>query len=221
MFSYSRFAHAVMKKKAVKNQMVTRRKPLQERSQQKIELILEAATRILDREGLSALTTNRIAEVAGISIGTLYQYFSQKNDILVMLGQREMQTVTNRVVALLSNPDRDPGEDPARMLIQAVFGAFGGRSRVHRVLLENALMQGSGKLLDTPPNLIANLLTSWGVPGRSGKSVRFSPAQAFVITQAFVGVTRATVSGHAPNIPKAEIEEALLQLIKGFLAKPD
>ena len=51
------------------NQTVSRRKPLQERARHKVQLILEAATRIIDKDGLEALTTNRIAETAGISIG--------------------------------------------------------------------------------------------------------------------------------------------------------
>lgn len=56
--------------------------PLQERSRQTVKSILEAATRILSRDGLSGLNTNRVAEVAGVSVGSVYQFFKNKESIL-------------------------------------------------------------------------------------------------------------------------------------------
>ncbi len=203
--------------KTVKNQLLTRRKPTQERAQLKIELILEAAIRIIDKEGLEGLTTNRIAAVAGISIGTLYQYFPDKAAILEVLGQREMKGVTGKIIATLSNPSRDDIQEPARLLINAVFGAFGGRSRVHRVLLENALLLGRSQSVDASPNLIASLLSTAGLPRNSGQPLRMSAAEAFVLTHAFAGVTRASVGPQAQEIPREEIKKALLELVTSFV----
>ena len=98
MFSYSRSTPAIVPQKPLPIQSVARRAPAQERARQKVELILEAATRIIDQEGLAGLTTNRIAEVAGISIGTLYQYFKNKQQILSTLGEREVRTVTAKMI---------------------------------------------------------------------------------------------------------------------------
>ena len=69
-----------MAKKPLQDQSVTRRKPQQERALEKVGLMLEAATRILDKQGLAGLTTNRVAEVAGVSIGTVYQYFNDRSE---------------------------------------------------------------------------------------------------------------------------------------------
>jgi AcrR family transcriptional regulator len=200
-----------------KNQSLTRREPKQGRAQEKIELILEAATRIIDKDGLEGLTTNRIAEVAGISIGTLYQYFGDKEAILRVLGQREMKTVTDNIVATLATPISDTTQEPARVLIDCVFGAFGGRSRVHRVLLEHAWQTGRASSADASPKLIANLLASSGVSRSGGQSLRFSPEEAFVITHAFTGVIRASVGPHANDLSREEIKNALLFLIKSFV----
>jgi AcrR family transcriptional regulator len=57
------------------------KKPKQARSQGTVEAILEAVTRIMDAEGLVGLTTNKIAEKAGVSVGSLYQYFKNKESI--------------------------------------------------------------------------------------------------------------------------------------------
>lgn len=55
-----------------------RRSPRQERSQFTVDAIFEAVARIVATQGEDALTTNRIAEVAGVSVGSLYQYFPSK-----------------------------------------------------------------------------------------------------------------------------------------------
>ncbi len=203
--------------KSIKYQSLTRRKPIQERAQEKIELILEAATRIIDKDGLEGLTTNRIAEVAGVSIGTLYQYFRDKASIIEVLGQREMKTVTDNITATLVTPISGTPQEPARVLINCVFGAFGGRSRVHRVLLEHALQMGRATSVDSSPKLIANLLASAGVSRSGGQSLRFSPEEAFVITHAFTGVIRASIGSHANDLSREEIKNALQFLIRSFV----
>jgi AcrR family transcriptional regulator len=53
-----------------------RRKAKQERARKTVEALLEAAARVLRQRGYSAATTNRIADAAGVSVGTLYEYFA-------------------------------------------------------------------------------------------------------------------------------------------------
>ena len=55
-----------------------RKKPCQQRSQQMVDILLEASGRVLERHGLANLTTNRVADEAGVSVGSLYQYFANK-----------------------------------------------------------------------------------------------------------------------------------------------
>lgn len=62
-----------------------RREPRQARSRALVEAIVEAAARVFDEHGYEATTTNRIAEVAGVSIGSLYQYFPSKEALVTAL----------------------------------------------------------------------------------------------------------------------------------------
>jgi AcrR family transcriptional regulator len=65
-----------------------RKQPRQARAADMVELILEAATRVLGKESLDGFNTNRVAEVAGISIGSLYQYFPNKSALVATLIER-------------------------------------------------------------------------------------------------------------------------------------
>ena len=67
-----------------------RRRPKQSRSRATCEAILEAASQILERDGPAGFNTASVAERAGVSIGTLYQYFPDKQAILLAAAQREM-----------------------------------------------------------------------------------------------------------------------------------
>ena len=64
---------------------VPRKLPRQDRSRATVDAILEAAARVLVKEGFERTTTNRVAEAAGVSVGSLYQYFPNKEAILFRL----------------------------------------------------------------------------------------------------------------------------------------
>jgi AcrR family transcriptional regulator len=65
-----------------------------------VDVLLEAAARVLLARGYSAATTNRIAETAGVSVGTLYEYFENKNQLFEALIQREVGLIVAEVNSL-------------------------------------------------------------------------------------------------------------------------
>jgi AcrR family transcriptional regulator len=80
-----------------------RKNPLQERSRRTRDDILVAAARVLAREGLPRFNTNRVAEVAGLSVGSLYQYFPNKEALLFELQRRETRDTLSEVAAILAD----------------------------------------------------------------------------------------------------------------------
>ncbi|MGL6291802.1 MAG: TetR/AcrR family transcriptional regulator [Silanimonas sp.] len=84
-----------------------RKQPRQPRSRFTVDAMVEAATRILERDGLAALTTNRVAELAGVSVGSLYQYFPNKDALLAALMARDTDDLVARIEAI------PPGSDGA------------------------------------------------------------------------------------------------------------
>ncbi len=79
-----------------------RKRPLQERSKETVEIVLKAAGQVFQRQGYAAGTTDRIAERAGVSVGTLYQYFPNKDSILALLAERHIDEGFKLVEAKLA-----------------------------------------------------------------------------------------------------------------------
>src|SRR5581483_65544 len=80
---------------------IKRRIPRQTRAAETVSAILDAAAQVLEAGGLAAFTTNAVAERAGVSIGTLYQYFADKQALLRALGEREIRRTLIAVAAAL------------------------------------------------------------------------------------------------------------------------
>ncbi|MEJ8857578.1 TetR/AcrR family transcriptional regulator [Variovorax robiniae] len=197
---------------------IARRNPQQARAQLKVELILEAAMRLLDKGDLQALTTNAVAEKAGVSIGTLYQYFDDKAAILDALAQKEVDELAAKALASLTGlePAGGPGER-IRRVMRAVLGAYGGRPRVHRLLLEYGLGRGRTSRLNPLYESISSLLAAGGVQGPGGKLRPMGPADAFVLTYAISGVLRAYVAREEEPAGRKDVEDALVRLALRFV----
>lgn len=104
----------------------TRREPQQRRARQTVEAILEAVLRIVKREGASAVTTNHIAEVAGVSIGSVYQYFPDKRSIFVALHRQHIEEIDRVVERTLVEHADAPLEALVRAMIEAIIDAHAG-----------------------------------------------------------------------------------------------
>jgi AcrR family transcriptional regulator len=117
-----------------------RKTPRQERSRLTVDAILEAAADVFERHGYAAGTTNRIAERAGVSIGSLYQYFPNKDAILVALVERHLDEGVAAAGPVLERlvVDPPPLEEGLRGLVEAMVALHRERPGLHRVLFEEA-----------------------------------------------------------------------------------
>jgi len=97
-----------------------RKQPRQERSTLLVAAILEAAVRVLTRDGARRFTTARVAEVAGISVGSLYQYFPNKEAILFRLQADEWEQTGGLIGGILADSSMPP-LDRLRAAVKAFF----------------------------------------------------------------------------------------------------
>lgn len=91
-----------------KSQISSRKEPKQARSNELVSAILEAAVQVLAKEGAQRFTTARVAERAGVSVGSLYQYFPNKAAILFRLQSDEWRQTTDMLRAILENAQTPP-----------------------------------------------------------------------------------------------------------------
>jgi AcrR family transcriptional regulator len=108
-----------------------RKTPRQARSQSTVEAIVEAAARILEREGHGGFSTNAVAETAGVSIGSLYQYFPRKEALVGALIAREKERLIKRVREAAA---RLTGVEALRAVIEACVEHQLGRPTLARLL---------------------------------------------------------------------------------------
>lgn len=122
----------------------SRKQPQQARSTELVSAILEAAIQVLAKEGATRFTTARVAEKAGVSIGSLYQYFPNKAAILFRLQSDEWQQTTGMLRRILENLE-EPPQDRLRTLVHAFI-----RSECEEAQLRGALHDAAPLYRDTP-----------------------------------------------------------------------
>jgi AcrR family transcriptional regulator len=100
-----------------------RRKAKQDRARETVAIVLEAAARVLLDQGYALATTNRIAKKAGVSVGTLYEYFANKEEVFDALIQRELESIVAALGSRELNPD-SPVDEKISQLVLAAMGAM-------------------------------------------------------------------------------------------------
>lgn len=125
-----------MSTRIAKQHPVMRKEPRQGRSRATVETILQAGARILSDEGWAGFTTNRVAELAGVSIGSLYQYFPDKLSLVDAVRRRHLDDCL-----AVMRKSRAAGQSPAQFvaaLVHAMVAAHSLYPGLHRVLLDEA-----------------------------------------------------------------------------------
>lgn len=117
-----------------------RKDPKQSRSKSTVDAIFGAVTHILNNDGDSPLTTNKIAEVAGVSVGSLYQYFKNKESIFegIILKLTEDNLTSLELILNEAKPDTIKIRDVITLIVQNHFRTIQKMERVATVVLEYA-----------------------------------------------------------------------------------
>lgn len=115
-----------------------RKDPKQGRSKETVEAIFGAVTHILNKEGVEHLTTNKIADVAGVSVGSLYQYFKNKESIYEGILLRLISENLERLEKILTEQKSVVLRDIIELIIRSQFENFQKMDKVATVLLEYA-----------------------------------------------------------------------------------
>jgi AcrR family transcriptional regulator len=163
-----------------------RKLPVQVRSTQLVADILKAAVRVLERDGAGLFTTIRVAEAAGVSVGSLYQYFPNKQAILFRLQLDEWEKTGATIDAILGEATRPPAER-LRTMMRAFF-----RSECDEAPLRLALDAAAPSYHDAPEahagrrrsRRIAGAFVAAAAPRATARQRRFAADLVFTTTTA-------------------------------------
>ena len=187
------------------------------RAEETVAAILEGAAQVLEAGGLGAFTTNAVAERAGVSIGTLYQYFGDKNALIRAIATRELQAALARVRQALRGEIDPTPEGRVRAMIRAIITAFRGRQRARKAVLMAILSQGGGNELLAPVAIF--LAEHEAEIGRRPQHqfAKLDRQQLFVVSRALMGAIRAAVLEEQPFLRDQAFEDELVRLVMSYL----
>ena len=192
-----------------------RKIPRQQRSKAMVDLILEAATRVLRRESLAGFNTNRVAEVAGISVGSLYQYFPNKAALVTALIDRAQAAIAEAICTLVRELDgRSFEEALSAMAAYSVRQQYGDPVLAAALDHEEKRLPIQRRLREAELKIVAAVQLL--LDRHAG---RLSPALPAGAARDCLAIARALVEADAGRgaAPPPDLEARVLRALHGYL----
>lgn len=207
---------------AQKTRINPRKQASQARSRATVDALVDATARILVREGFDKASTNRIAEVAGVSVGSLYQYFPGKEALVAAVIERHnreiMQVVRGELAGIAALP---LAQGVARLMATAVK-AHRVDPRLHRVLAEQIPRVGKLEKVETFNRENYSLFRDY-LKQRRAEIRRIDPdVAAFVCVTSIEALTHNAVLHHPGMLPDAAMDALVdegVRLVVRYLRK--
>ena len=190
---------------------VQRRDPKQRRSRQTVEAVLDAVVRVLKRDGAAAVTTNRIAEVAGVSIGSVYQYFPDKRAIYTALHDRHSDEMSRLVERTLVEHAAASLATLLRALVEAMIEAHATDPALHELLREVPHDDGAR---DLPTRLRGALRLAISSRSRTPRDLE---RRLFVLTHMIDALSHAAVHKRPPKLSLAAAKEEAVRAVLAYI----
>jgi AcrR family transcriptional regulator len=187
-----------------------RKNPQQRRSKQTIDDIFEAAARIFETDGQPSIDTNGLAERAGVSIGTVYYYFSDKISLLRAMALREVERQEQRFLAIIEGGRRDNPEALVRAIVREALVPLNGRQNVRRRLFE---ILGSDPVVRRALYATIGRVTDRFLEGLGVDPSGVPPARRYILLRSMLGPVRAAVFGDPEMLASRDFEDELVRLI--------
>ncbi|MBS0969136.1 MULTISPECIES: TetR/AcrR family transcriptional regulator [Yersiniaceae] len=183
-------------------QLQPRKMPVQSRSEATVDAILEATLQVLIADGLERCTTTRVAERAGVSVGTLYQYFPHKQSLLNSLLARHLNDVSQAVIACCAEQHGTALQPMISALVSTYLEAKFARPEASRALYVIAMDHGGEEILqqvqDEMRGAVSALLSS-----AADASFTEADTVAVILITSLAGVLCHAVGSDAAASPDA------------------
>jgi len=194
-----------------------RKKAVQARSQATVEAILTATARVLVGVGYDRASTNRIAAAAGVSVGSLYQYFPSKEALVAALAERHIDEMSTVVLDAMARHAGAPAEETVRALVEVMIQAHGIDPKLHKVLVEQTPRFGRLEKLHDVEARVTELAVAW-LEAHAAEIRPVDPAiAAFVIVHAVEALTHGAVLTRPDLLRDPRLVDEITALVVRYL----
>lgn len=193
-----------------------RKSPVQARSAASVEAILEATVQVLLLVGKERLTTTRVAERAGVSVGTLYQYFPNKSSLLQAALKRHLEVVKNTVDQVCHAQHGNSLDEMATALITAFLDAKMKDPRTS-VAMYSVSADVDGARIARQIGLYFGKTIAAMLASTSDRLIADPELAASMLTSALAGVSRRLLESPSPEQHLASHKRELIFLACAYL----
>ena len=199
-----------------------RKSPSQQRSQLTVAALLKATAHILVKEGYESASTNRIAAAAGVSIGSLYQYFPSKEALVAAVVDRHMQEMLELLRAAVERVREQPVEVATRELVRVMIDAHRVDPRLHRALVEQVPRVGRLENVRAIDREAYTLIRAYLEAHRDELRVADLDVASFVCVATVEALTHAAVVNRPEVLSDKSgvFAEEVTRLVVGYLRGP-
>jgi AcrR family transcriptional regulator len=204
----------------MKTALSPRKSPRQARSQAMVEAILDATARVLVERGYAGTTTNLVAERAGVSVGSLYQYFPNKDALVTALHDRHMRRMDQVFDAAFARIDEMSFDEALTTIIEGLVESHRHEADLHQVL-ERQL--AGHEDLDAHRDAEAGIAQRFlALLERYGDEVNVENPRLvlFTLMHSLHGLVHAAVLERPAGVPLKALTREIVRLAKAYLQAP-
>jgi AcrR family transcriptional regulator len=195
-----------------------RKQPIQSRSKHMVAMLMRATARILIRDGYDALTTNRVAEEAGASVGSLYQYFPSKEALVAALLQEHLDSITAQMRMEAARVATLPVERAVRRFIELMFELHRVDPELHRVFAEQLPRVGDFAKIEALMDEHVALMQAYLEAHADEITPQNHALTAFILVSTVEALTHRAVILRPQRHNDAELVDEICQLVIRYLA---
>ena len=195
--------------------------PKQERSKGLVEAIITGGIRILKEGNFDALTTSKISQVSGVSVGSFYQYFKNKESVVTAVIEKIVDDNVREILSKIDEVHDQTYEEMAVQLVDHLVDLFHKKKSSIRPLLENAAGLGGVKIEHRARKVLqrklAGILTERGFRPVGTSLDSF----VFILINSVAGVLHGHALESETGITRDEVKIELRRLVTGYMSKID
>jgi AcrR family transcriptional regulator len=198
-----------------------RKRPSQARSRATVDTVLQATARVLVKRGFDGLTTNLVAETAGVSVGSVYQYFPNKEALVGALIENHVERMTSLCLAELTRVARLPVGEAIRSVIEVMIRAHAVNPELHRVLTEQVPRVGRMAKLREIEGLVHRMVAGLIATRKTELAIDDPDLAAFVLVSAIEAITHRAALFFPDMLRDPRLVDETCTMVRRYLGVAD